>query len=280
VKTVKQRLQSLLKRAGVYQRLRSSILFDLYWRFADRELIASRSRQVAFYRELLIGYRKGDLIFDVGANVGYKTDVFLRLGARVVAVEPDESNQEILREKFLRLRLVPKPVVIVGKGVSDRQKVEIMYVDGPGSALNTLNPKWAETLKSDKKRFEHTQDKLDFAQQKEIETITLEQLISTHGNPYFIKIDVEGYEKWALGGLKHGVPFLSFEINLPEFKSEGLDCVKLLDALDQNGKFNYAIDAERGLKLENWLDASRFSNVLDHCAEKSVEVFWTTMKSN
>ena len=45
------------------------------------------------------------MIFDVGANVGDKTDVFLRLGARVVSIEPDEANQEVLRGKFLRYRV-------------------------------------------------------------------------------------------------------------------------------------------------------------------------------
>ena len=277
--TAKRSVQTILKRAGLYQRLKSSPLYDLYWRFADRAWIRRRTRQVTFYRELLIGYRKGDLIFDVGANVGDKTDVFLRLGARVVAIEPDESNQGILREKFLKFRLAPKPVVIVGKAVSDFVKVETMYVDGPGSALNTLNPKWVDALKGNKKRFEKTEDRLDFDQHIEVQTTTLEQLIATYGTPYFVKIDVEGYEKRALLGLKRSVPFLSYEVNLPEFRSEGLECVKLLEGLDKDGKFNYATDFHEGLQLDTWLDARDFAQVLDQCRESNLEVFWTTLKS-
>jgi len=280
MKAGKQNLQSILERAGIYQRLKTSPLYDLYWSVADRRRIARRSRQVTFYRQLLVGYRKGDLIFDVGANVGDKTDVFLRLGARVVAVEPDESNQEILREKYLKLRLAPKPVVIVGKAVSDSVKVETMYVDGPGSALNTLNPKWVDALKGNKKRFEQTQDKLDFDRHTEVQTTTLEQLITAYGAPHYVKIDVEGYEKWALLGLKRAVPFLSYEVNLPEFLSEGLECVKLLEGLDKDGRFNYATDLHDGLRLDTWLDARGFAQVLDQCRETSVEVFWTTLKSH
>jgi hypothetical protein len=152
--------------------------------------------------------------------------------------------------------------------------------DGPGSALNTLSPKWAESLKANRKRFEHTQDRLDFGQRKAIETTTLDQLIDTHGRPFFIKIDVEGFERKVLAGLKHKIPFLSFEVNLPEFKPEGLECVKLLERLDENGQFNYAVDPQRGLGLETWLNASRFSIVLDQCAENSIEVFWTTRNSS
>jgi FkbM family methyltransferase len=275
---LKQYCKSVLIRAGVYQRLRSSLAHDLYWSLADRRRIADRSRQVTFYRELLVGYRKGDLIFDVGANVGDKSDVFLRLGARVVAIEPDESNQEILRQKFLGLRLAPRPVVIVGKAVSDCTKIETMYIDGPGSALNTLNQKWVETLRGDKKRFEHTSDKLDFARKTEVETTTLEDLMLRHGTPFFVKIDVEGYEKWALRGLKRPVPFLSFEINLPEFRPEGLECVRLLEQLDRNGKFNYAIDCQQGLALKEWLSTQAFTSVLENCSGSAVEVFWKTAR--
>lgn len=280
MKAVKRNLQSILKRAGIYQRLKSSPLSDLYWSVTDRRRIANRSRQVAFYRQLLVGYRKSDLIFDVGANVGEKTDVFLRLGARVVAVEPDESNQEILRAKFLRFRLAPKPVVIIGKAVSDSVKVETMYVDGPGSALNTLNPKWVDALKGNKKRFEQTQDRLDFDGHTEVQTTTLEELIAAYGTPHYVKIDVEGYEKWVLLGLKRTVPFLSYEVNLPEFLSEGLECVKLLQGLDEDGKFNYATNFHDGLQLDRWLDARGFAEVLSQCRETSLEVFWTALKSH
>ncbi len=214
------------------------------------------------------------MIFDVGANDGTKTDVFLRLGARVVGIEPDEANQEVLRAKFLRYRLAPKHLVIVGKAVSDKSAVETMWIDGPGSAVNTLSQKWVETLKTNKNKFEHAHFGLDFAGRKTVETTTLEELILTHGAPFFVKIDVEGYEASVIRGLKHPVPFLSFEINLPEFRPEGLECVELLGGLAADGKFNYADNLQRGLALEKWLGAQEFSNVLEQCSDKTIEVFW------
>lgn len=47
-----------------------------------------RRRALVHYRQFV---KSGDLVFDVGANVGNRTAVFLRLGARVVAVEPHAS---------------------------------------------------------------------------------------------------------------------------------------------------------------------------------------------
>ncbi|MGH9453971.1 MAG: FkbM family methyltransferase [Terriglobia bacterium] len=269
-------LQRVLKRAGLHQRLKASCVYDAYWRMTDRRCIDGRSQQVDFYHSLLKGFRRGGLIFDVGANVGDKTDIFLRLGARIVAVEPDEVNQEVLKEKFLRYRLAPKPVAIVGKAVSDKSTIETMWIDGPGSALNTLSNKWVKTLQGDKQRFEYTRCTLDFVQQKEIETTTLDQLILEHGLPFFVKIDVEGHEPNVLRGLRRPVPYLSFEVNLPEFRPEGLECIELLRRLAADGTYNYATNCQHGLFLGKWVDARDISRVLDECRERSVEVFWKT----
>ena len=273
MQTFRQSIQASLARAGVYQRLRASRVSDLYWNIADKGRIDARHKEMDFYRSLFDGFRRGDLIFDVGANDGRKTDVFLRLGARVIAVEPDEHSQQVIREKFLKLRLARKPVVIVGKAVSDKVTTETMWIDRVGSSLNTLSQKWVDTLKGDKVRFKHTNSSLEFAQHRVIETTTLDDLIVAHGLPFFIKIDVEGYEAKVLKGLRHRVPLVSFEANLPEFKPEALECVELLSRLSADGKFNYAADGHHNLALETWLDAGAFSQELEKCSLNTIEVF-------
>jgi len=267
----------MLKRAGLWHRLRTSSIHDLYRGVADKSWILARDRQMDFYRGLLPELRHGDLIFDVGANEGLKTDLFLRIGARVVAIEPDETNQLILQERFVKFRLVRSPVVIVGKAVSDKNAMESMWIDGPGSAVNTLSQKWASALRGNKARHTYGHCGLDFAQRRTVETTTLEELIAMHGHPLFIKIDVEGYELNVLRGLRHAVPYLSFEVNLPEFRPESLQCVALLKGLAVKGKFNYAVDCERGLALERWLDSNEFVRVLEQCTENTIEIFWKSL---
>jgi len=267
-------LQGILQRAGLYHRLKTSSIHEAYWRIARRKQVAAREKQIRFYRRLIADLQPGDLIFDIGANVGFKTDLFLRLGARVIAIEPDETNQSILREKFVKLRLVPRPLVIVGKAVSDKAAVETMWIDGPGSAVNTLSQKWASALKENKARHTYDHYGLDFARQKTVQTTTLEELMSTHGVPKFVKIDVEGYELNVIRSLRRPVPYVSFEVNLPEFRPEGIQCVELLGQLAPEGEFNYSVDCEQGLALDRWLNASDFAKVLGNCADSAIEVFW------
>ena len=267
--------QRILRSVGLHDRLRVSSVYDAYWKIADQNRIRNRDTEVRFYHDLLDGFLPGDLIFDIGANAGEKTDIFLRLGAHVVAVEPDDHNQEVLRRKFVKYRVTPKPVVIVDRAVSDSVGIATMWIDSPGSALNTLSEKWADALKGDdERRTAHPRDKLEFKQTKDVRTTTLDELISSHGTPLFIKIDVEGFELQVLRGLSRPVAYLSFEVNVPQFRADALQGLDLLQSLSGDGQFNYAADCKRGLALEQWVDRAKFADVLRGCTEGCIEVFW------
>ena len=149
-----------------------------------------------------------------------------------------------------------------------------MWIDGPGSAVNTLSQKWATALNENKARHTYAHCGLDFAKSKTVETTTLDDLIALYGRPRFIKIDVEGYELNVIRGLRQPAPCLSFEVNLPEFRPEGSQCVLLLADLAPKSQFNYAVDCEKGLELTRWLNSNEFSQVLESIDEGAIEVFW------
>jgi FkbM family methyltransferase len=246
----------------------------LFWRFADKNILEQKNSEIRFYRDLLAGFRAGDLIFDIGANEGSKTEIFLRLGARVIAVDPDQANQDVLKEKFLKYRIVRKSVFVVGKAVSDKNGSQTFWIDEPGSGKNTLNEKWVKILRVDADKFGKT---LGFAESVTVETVPLEDLINTYGLPFFVKIDVEGHEAAVLRGLQRPVPYLSFEVNLPEFKEEGLQCLELLKRLDPLGRFNYTVDSRTKLAAQDWISAESFHQILKESVESSIEVFWKTV---
>jgi 16S rRNA A1518/A1519 N6-dimethyltransferase RsmA/KsgA/DIM1 with predicted DNA glycosylase/AP lyase activity len=79
-------------RLGVAKQLALSVGLYKRARALRRALVPSERRQFLQHRSLLSEFIKpGDLAFDIGANVGNKTETLLSLGATVVAFEPQPS---------------------------------------------------------------------------------------------------------------------------------------------------------------------------------------------
>jgi FkbM family methyltransferase len=144
----------------------------------------------------------GDLAFDIGAHVGDRTASFRRLGARVVAVEPQPRLARLLRLLFARDPGVALACTLVGAA--------------PGRAtlwLNSRNP----TIATASAAFLSAADGAAgwegevWDGRLDCPVTTLDALIAAHGPPCFIKIDVEGFEADVLAGLSAAPPALSFE---------------------------------------------------------------------
>jgi FkbM family methyltransferase len=204
------------------------------YRNAAQRWLARRGQQL--YRTLI---KPGDLVFDVGAHVGGRTGVFLSLGARVVAVEPDESSLAALRRDFGE----DARVTIVPEAVSNEAGEADLFICSEASTLTTMSRDWMSGRFADYK----------WDRVKRIKTTTLDSLIAEHGVPAFCKIDVEGFELDVLRGLTRPVPALSIE-----FVSENLDAVhQCLDRLESVGftEFNYSLG--ESMRMESSTAMSR-----------------------
>lgn len=225
------------------------------------KLVRAKSKQnyrheLCLYRSLL--GENCDLIFDIGANRGDKSEVFLGLANQVVAIEPDPINILTLKIRFpfeKRLRTLES-------GVGEKLGEAKMFVTQDGSALNTMSVKWKHVLQ-DASQVRWGQS-YQFVRERTVKMVTLDWLISRFGKPDFVKVDVEGYEWPVVCSLTSAVPLISIECNLPEFKEETLKCIEHLASLNENARFN-AHNGSRWLlddfvektELENWLIADQ-----------------------
>ena len=74
-----------------------------------------RSRAAAMDR-LYGGFvRRGELVFDIGAHVGDRVASFRRLGARIIAVEPQPAMVRVLKLVYRRRADVAIEAVAVGR---------------------------------------------------------------------------------------------------------------------------------------------------------------------
>jgi len=164
-------------------------------------------RAFRLYRQCV---RPGNLCFDIGANRGSRAVIFTLLGARTIALEP---NTALTR----KLRHFPR-VTVVNKAVSDQPGQKKMLFN-MNDQISSLNSNWRRQWSEFPEWFE-----------RDVECITLDQLVVSHGLPDFCKIDVEGHESAVLAGLTRPIPFLSFEAS-PGFEQNAKECLLHLSRL-------------------------------------------------
>ncbi len=200
--------------------------------------------------------RPGDLVFDIGAHVGDRVGAFRRLGARVVAVEPQPAPMQALRLLYGRDGAVALEPVAIGASTGN---VELY--------LNLSNPTVSSCSKSLVKAAATAPGWSGERWEKSISVpmTTLDQLCARHGAPAFIKIDVEGFEAEALAGLSRPVPALSFEFTTIQreighaalLRCAALGFTQFKAALGESQQFVQAdwLDADQ---MERWISALPF----------------------
>ena len=239
-----KRVESLINNSPFYNIIRFNPISDLIIETKTRKT----KKAITFYSSFLNPEFSNKLIYDIGANKGNKVNAFLKMGFNVIAVEPERKAISTLKWRYGK----NKKVTILENGVSDKESILTIHIAANRSGLNTVSTKWVESL--EKEKTNRWQKKHAFKKEYEIKTITLDQLFQSYGIPYFIKIDVEGYEKNVIKGMNSLPSFISFETNLPEFREETIECIQLLTALSDKIMFNYSISDK--LEMDHWVPGS------------------------
>jgi FkbM family methyltransferase len=187
----------------------------------------------------------GDLCFDVGANMGNRIAPLLNIGARVLAVEPQQPCYDFLKSKF------GNKIILVTKGLCEEECVRQFHISN-ASTISSFSDEWINSVKNDRFK-EYNWDKTI-----DVEMTTLDNLIKQHGVPAFIKIDVEGYELEVLKGLSRPIKMISFEYTVPEQTQKVIDCITTIEKNSPDILCNFSIGESMEWAMTNWMTVPEF----------------------
>ena len=221
-----------------------------------------RNRALArFYAQFV---RPGDLCFDIGAHVGNRLRALSRLGARVVALEPQPQCMILLRRWYGH----HANIELVEQAVGATHGTRTLFVSERTPTVTTLSREWISVVGTTPGfagvRWDH-----DIP----VRVTTIDELVARYGEPAFCKIDVEGAELDVLRGLSHPLKALSFEY-IPAATDAAVACV---DRLGELGRYEYNWSPGESSRLRSsvWQGPAQMAVILRRMpiSERSGDVY-------
>jgi FkbM family methyltransferase len=172
-------------------------------------------------QNFLASIKEGDVLFDVGAWIGYYVLLGAKKAKRVIAIEADNKNCQRIRRN-LKLNGFSN-VIVINVAAGDKPSYAHLQ-EGPGSSMHKV--------------YEVGCDQID----KTVKIETLDNIISnlsiTEIN--ILIMDIEGYEYYALKGLAnslrhHIVKKIICEIHPSILMEHGISKYDVLNLFYENG---------------------------------------------
>jgi FkbM family methyltransferase len=201
-------------------------------------LLASKQYEDRFGNAISSQIRSGDIVWDIGANLGIYTQIFLDSvspNGQVVAFEPAPSCFEKLQQKFKNHHQVKLNNIAIGS------QDEISFISLESDPLAATH----QVIETDK--ISNANNVV------EIQVRSSDSIIHSEPEliPNIIKIDVEGYEGQVIDGMQH---------LLTEKKLRCIGIEVHFGLLNERGETNRPQQIESILQknnfVVNWTDSS------------------------
>lgn len=184
-----------------------------------------------------------DLIYDIGMHKGEDTRYYLKKGYKVVAVE---ANPALVAAANAELAAYIKTgqLIILNVGIAATEGSLTFY-------RNDHELEWSSFDKAI-----GTRDNTPYTQMQ-VPCTTIDSILAQYGIPYYMKIDIEGYDPICINGIKSSE-------NAPTYISCEASSIECLDALISKGytQFKLINQARNFTPFDLALEKNAISNFI------------------
>ena len=151
-----------------------------------------------------------DLIYDIGMHKGEDTEYYLRKGYRVIAIEANPALAEQVSTELASF-IGSGQLIVLNVGIAEKEGSMIFY-------RNDHELEWSSFDKAI-----GTRDNTPYTEMQ-VPCTTIDSILHQYGTPYYMKIDIEGYDPICINGIElaeHVPAYISCE-------ASSLDCLEAL----------------------------------------------------
>jgi len=241
-RSIEHRILSIFRENALVEVNNFRMVISLKDRGIHRELFIYRKRE-PLSTEYLLNSRllqEGDVVLDIGANIGYYALIESRLvgaSGKVYAVEPVSTNIRFLVANKKRNRC--DNIEVFRLAIGDKNGKSTIYVSDHSNLSSMVRNPRTNVIK-----------------EETVEVVTVDSFLEGRRSPKLIRMDVEGYEYNIIRGMKKTLKkpvYLLIEVHghlMPREKSIGL-----LRMLRKNGfRAKFAVvDRDRSFnRIAEW----------------------------
>jgi FkbM family methyltransferase len=228
-----------------------------FWLWSEKSARASIRSDELFYKNFL---REGDTVIDAGANIGLCTLMSASIVGKTGKVYSLEAHPRTYTQLVSNIKLNKyKQVYPYNIGVSNK-KEQVPFSDEYVTDINHVDKSFTEK------------------KQIQVQLDTIDNILQGIGEITVYKLDVEGYEYFALQGSQNilqKTKVVYFESSPTSFARQGYELRDILLFLEKLGFDTYSLDTdERLIKINK--DYQTTSNYENLVALRPVEEAWFT----
>lgn len=177
--------------------------------------------------EWIDSFGNGELLYDIGANVGMYSIYAASKGARVIAFEPESQNYAQLNRNIF-LNQFQNRATALNLAVGRKSTIDYLYLSGftVGGALNNLGSS-----------VDYNHQPIESKFKQGVMSVSLDDLIEKYNLPVpnHIKIDVDGLESEIICGAEKTLGRAELKSVLVELNESLPEDASVIEILQSNG---------------------------------------------